>query len=69
MEEEDINLRSYVFDGTVGLGFSGYLVGRQNISNYPCVPMRTFYRPKPIFKNIVEQELVSLNVFSFYYAR
>ena len=69
MEEEDINLRSSVFEGIVGLGFSGYLVGRQNTSDYPCVPMRTFYRPTPIFKNIVNQELVSLNVFSFYYAR
>ena len=69
MEEEDMNLRSDDADGVLGLGFSGYLEGRQNISDYPYVPMYSFYRPTPIFKNIVEQELVSLNVFSFYYAR
>jgi len=69
MEEEDINLRSDVADGVLGLGISGYLVGRQNISDYPYVPMDTVYLPTTIFKNIVEQELVSLNVFSFYYAR
>ena len=69
MEEEDFNLRSANFDGILGLGFSGYLVGRQNISDFPYVPMRIVYRPTPIFKNIVDQELVSLNVFSFYYAR
>jgi len=69
MEEEDINLRSDDVDGILGLGLSGYLVGRQNISDYPYVPMDSFYRPTPIFKNIVEQELVSLNVFSFYYGR
>ena len=69
MEEEDLNLRSYNFDGILGLGFSGYLVGRQNTSDYPYVPMLIVYRPTPIFKNILKQELVSLNVFSFYYAR
>ena len=69
MEEEDIELRSYDFDGIVGLGFSSFLVGRQNISGYPYVPMITIYRPTPLFKNIAKQELVSRNVFSFYYAR
>jgi len=69
MEEEDINLRSDDSDGILGLEVSDYLEGRQNVSAYPYVPMDSFYRPKPIFKNIVEQELVSLNVFSFYYAR
>jgi hypothetical protein len=69
MEEEDINLQSDDFDGVLGLEFSGYLVGQQNNSDYPYVPMRTFYRPTPLFKNIVEQELVSRNVFSVYYAR
>jgi hypothetical protein len=69
MEEEDIDLQTYNFDGILGLGFSGYLVGRQNTSDHPYVPMRIIYRPTPIFKNIVDQELVSLNVFSFYYAR
>ena len=69
MEEEDINLRSDDTDGILGLGFSGFLVGRQYISDYPYVPMDTVYRPTPVFINIVEQELVSLNVFSFYYAR
>ena len=69
MEEEDINLQSYAFDGTIGLGFSGSLVERKNSSDYPYVPMLIIYRPTPIFKNIVKQELVSMNVFSFYYAR
>ena len=69
MVEEDIELQSDDFDGVLGLGFSGYLEGLQNISDYPHVPMLTFYRPTPIFKNIVDQELVSMNVFSFYYAR
>jgi hypothetical protein len=69
MEEKDIYLRSYHFDGILGLGLSGYLVGRQNTSDYPCVPMVSYYRPTPVFKNIVDQELVSLNVFSFYYPR
>jgi hypothetical protein len=69
MEEEDINLRSGNFDGILGLGFSGQLVGRPNASEYPSVPMLIIYRPTPLFKNIVQQELVSLNVFSFYYAR
>jgi hypothetical protein len=69
MEEEDINLRSANFDGILGLGFSGQLLGRQDTTDYPYVPMHILYRPTPIFKNIVEQELVSLNVFSFYYAR
>ena len=69
MEEEDIELQSDDFDGVLGLGFTGYLAGRQNISDHPYVPMLTFYRPTPIFKNIVDQELVSMNVFSFYYAR
>ena len=69
MEEEDFNLRTYNFDGILGLGISAKLVGRQNISDYPNVPMRVIYRPTPIFKNILEQELVSRKVFSFYYAR
>jgi hypothetical protein len=69
MEEEDINLQSDDFDGVLGLGFSGYLVGRQNTSDYPYVPMLIVYRPTPIFKNIVDQELVSQNVFSFYHPR
>jgi hypothetical protein len=69
MVEEDINLRSANYDGVLGLGFPGYLKGRQNISDYPYVPMRIIYSPTTIFENIVEQELVSLNVFSFYYAR
>jgi hypothetical protein len=69
MEEEDINLRSDDADGILGLGFLDYLVGRQNISDYPYVPMLIVYHPTPIFENIVEQELVSLNVFSFYYSR
>jgi hypothetical protein len=69
MEREDIELRSDDFDGILGLGFSGYLEGRQNTSDYPYVPMLVVYRPTPIFENIVDQELVSLNVFSLYYAR
>jgi len=69
MEEEDVALRSHNFDGVLGLGFSGYLVGQQISSDYHYVPMLTLYRPTPIFKNIVEQELVSRNVFSFYYPR
>jgi hypothetical protein len=69
MEREDIELRSYDFDGILGLGFSGRLVGRQNTSGYPYIPMIIVYRPTTVFKNIVQQELVSLNVFSFYYAR
>ena len=69
MEEEDVALRSHNFDGVLGLGFSGYLVGHEINSDYPYVPMRIIYGPTPIFKNIVEQELVSRNVFSFYYPR
>jgi len=69
MEEEDVELQSDITDGVLGLGFSGYLVGHEINSDYPYVPMLTLYRPTPIFKNIVEQELVSRNVFSFYYAR
>ena len=69
LEEEDSEIRSYVFDGVLGLGFSSFLVGRQNTSDYPYVPMLIIYRPTPVFKNIVMQELVPLNVFSFYYAR
>jgi hypothetical protein len=69
LEEENDELRSDEFDGMLGLGFSGHLVGRQNNSDYPYVPVVVFYSPKPIFKNIVDQELVSLNVFSFYYPR
>ena len=69
MEEEDSDLRSDDFDGVLGMGFSSLLVGRQNTSDYPYVPMLIVYRPTPVFKNIVEQELVSLNVFSFYYER
>jgi hypothetical protein len=69
MEEEDIDLRSDEVDGTLGLGISGYLEGRQNTSDYPYVPMLVVYRPTPIFNNIVQQEIVSLKVFSFYYAR
>jgi hypothetical protein len=69
MEEEDIELRSDGSDGILGMGFSGYLEGRQDISDYPYVPMLITYRPTPVFKNAVNQELVSLNVFSFYYAR
>jgi hypothetical protein len=69
MEEEDKEIRSDDFDGILGLGFSSLLVGRQNISDYPYVPMIALYRPTPLFRNIVEQELVSQNVFSFYYAR
>jgi len=69
MEEEDIELQSDDFDGVLGLGFSSHLVGRQNISDHPYVPMHTFYHPTPLFKNIVKQELVSTKVFSFYYAR
>ena len=69
MEKEDVELRFYNLDGVLGLGFSGYLLGRQNTSDYPYVPMRIIYGPTPIFKNIVKQELVSRNVFSFYYPR
>ena len=67
--EEDFTLRTDNSDGILGLGVSGYLVGRQNNSHYPYFPMRVIYRPTPIFKNIVEQGLVSRKVFSFYYAR
>jgi hypothetical protein len=69
MVEEDIELQSDGSDGVLGLGLSGHLDGRQNTSDYPYVPMQIFYRPTPLFKNIVEQELVPQNVFSFYYAR
>jgi hypothetical protein len=69
MEEEDAILGGSEVDGFLGLGFSSYLLGRQNISDYPYVPMLTLYRPTPVFINIVKQELVSLNVFSFYYSR
>jgi len=31
--------------------------------------MLTLYHPTPVFNNIINQELVSLNVFSFYYSR
>jgi hypothetical protein len=69
MEGEDIELQTDDSDGVLGLGLSGHLDGRRNTSDYPYVPMETIYRPTPIFKNILKQELVSLNVFSFYYAR
>jgi hypothetical protein len=69
MEEMDIELRSNDFDGILGLGLASQLLGRHNTSDYPYVPMDSVYRPTPVFKNIVEQELVSLNVFSIYYAR
>ena len=69
MEEEDFTLRTDSSDGILGLGVSAYLVERQNISDYPNVPMPNIYGQTPIFKNIVEQGLVSRKVFSFYYAR
>jgi len=69
MEYEDPTLGANDADGILGLGFSSYLFGRQNIPEYPYVPMLTVYRPTPVFNNIVKQGLVSLNVFSFYYAR
>jgi Eukaryotic aspartyl protease. len=69
MEEGDIHLRSYDFDGILGLGLVSFLVGRQNTSEYTYVPMFIFHQPTPVFKNIVKQELTSLNVFSFYYER
>ena len=69
MEEEDVELQSENFDGILGLGLSGYLEGRQNTSGYPFVPMLAIYRPTPLFKNTVDQGLVSQNVFSIYYGR
>ena len=69
MEEEDSSLWSNNADGILGLGFPSNLVGRKYISDRPYVPMLTFYRPTPLFKNIVNQELVSRNVFSFYFPR
>ena len=69
MEYEDPKLRTNLVDGILGLGFSSYLLGRQNITDSPYVPKLTVYRPTPLFNNIVKQGLVSLNVFSFYYAR
>jgi hypothetical protein len=69
MEEEDSRIRSNDADGILGLGFSSFLLGQQNTSDYPYVPMLIVYRPTPVFNNIVKQELVSLGVFSFYYAR
>ena len=69
MEGEDIELQSDDSDGVLGLGLSGHLDGRRNTSDYPYVPMETIYRPTPLFKNVVKQELIPQNVFSFYYAR
>jgi hypothetical protein len=65
-EEEDIELQNDDVDGVLGLGVSSFLLGRQNTSDYPYVPMRIVYSPTPVFKNTVMQELVSLNVFSLY---
>jgi hypothetical protein len=69
MEKEDIEKPSYDYDGILGLGFSSFLVGRESTSDYPYVPMLIIYSPTPVSKNIVDQELVSLNVFSIYYPR
>jgi len=69
MEYEDSSIPNDVADGILGLGFSSLLFGREYISDYPNVPMFTAYSPTPVFNNIVKQGLVSLNVFSFYYAR
>ena len=69
MEEEDVELRSYNFDGILGLGLESQLLGRQNTSDYPYVPMYSVYRPTTLFTNIVKQELIPQNIFSFYYAR
>jgi hypothetical protein len=69
MEEEDVELQSYNFDGILGLGFASQVLGQQNISDYPFVPMYSVYRPTTVFKNIVKQELLPQNIFSFYYAR
>jgi hypothetical protein len=68
-EEEDIENPSFVFDGILGLGFSSYMEGRQNTTDYPYVPILIVYHPTPVIKNIVDQELVSLNAFSIYYPR
>jgi len=69
MEEEDVELQSNNSDGILGLGLSGYLLGRQNTSDYPFVSMLAVYKPTPLFKNIVEQGLLSRNIFSIYYGR
>ena len=69
MEEEDDEMPSNNSDGILGLGLSDYLVGQQNTSGYPFVPMLAIYSPTPLFKNIVDQGLVSHNVFSIYYGR
>jgi hypothetical protein len=69
MEKEDIEKPSYDYDGILGLGFSGFLVGRENTSAYPYVPMLIIYSPTPFLNNTIDQELVSLNVFSIYYPR
>jgi len=69
MEEEDVEMPSNNSDGILGLGLASYLAGRQNTSGYPFVPMLAIYSPTPLFINIVQQGLVSQNVFSIYYGR
>ena len=69
LEEEDINLRSYKFDGILGLGLRSYLAKQQNTTDYPYVPMLIYYTPKTVFENMIMQELISVNIFSFYFAK
>jgi hypothetical protein len=69
LEKKDTYLQSDDYDGVLGLGFFGMLRTKRNITDYPYVPMLKIYRPKPVFGNIFQQNLVSLNVFSFYYNR
>jgi len=69
LEDEDARIWNNDVDGILGLGFSSYLFGRQRISDYPYLPMVILYKPTPVFNNIINQELVSLNIFSFYYSR
>ena len=69
MEEEDVEKPTDNSDGVLGLGLESFLDVRQNISGYPFVPMRAIYIPTPPVINIVQQGLLSKNVFSIYYGR
>jgi hypothetical protein len=66
---EEIEIKTKDVDGVLGLAISDIFVGRQNTSDYPYVPMSIIYRPQSVLKNIVKQELFSLNVFSIRYPR
>jgi hypothetical protein len=69
METEDEILRSEECDGILGMGLENHLWGSQTTAEYPYVPTLLVYRPTPVFQNMIEHELVSLSVFSFYFTR